>query len=140
VRRSASCIDPILAIAGAGRLDSRTLPLGVARYTLTVRRRGATDRDRFESLDEALTALETRLDELVRSERRGPERGLSREYEPVMQVAVRGEVAGPGALRGGVDVRGDGSAEAYTGRLRRRLVERDSGETAYEALRRALGG
>jgi len=31
-------------------------------------------------------------------------------------------------------------AEAYTGRVRRRLVERASGETAYEALRRALGG
>jgi hypothetical protein len=112
----------------------------VPRYTLTVRRRGATERDRFESLDEALTALETRLDGLSRPERRGSERGLSRDYTPVMQVALRGEVAGPGGLRGGVDVRGDGSAEAYTGRVRRRLVERASGETAYEALRRALGG
>jgi hypothetical protein len=112
----------------------------VARYTLTVRRRGATDRDRFASLDEALVALEARLDALVRSERRGAERGLAREYAPVMQVAVRGEIAGPGGLRGGLDLRGDGSAEAYTGRLRRRLVERRSGETAYEALRRALEG
>jgi hypothetical protein len=110
----------------------------VARYTLTVRRRGATDRDRFATLDEALVALEARLDGLVRAERRGTERGLAREYEPVMQVAVRGEIAGPRGLRGGVDLRGDGSAEAYTGRLRRRLVERRSGETAYEALRRAL--
>jgi hypothetical protein len=110
------------------------------RYVVTVRRRGATDRERFATLDEALVALEDRLDGLVRPERRGPERGLSREYAPVQQVAVRGEVAGPAGLRGGVDVRGDGSAEAYTGRLRRRLVERGSGETAYEALRRALGG
>jgi hypothetical protein len=109
------------------------------RFVLTVRRRGATDRDRFGTLDEALVALEERLDGLVGPERRQTERGLAREYEPVAQVAVRGEIAGPGGLRGGVDMRGDGSAEAYTGRLRRRLVARGTGETAYEALRRALG-
>jgi hypothetical protein len=110
------------------------------RYVVTVRRRGATDRERYPSLDDALVALEARLDGLTAPERRAAERGLAREYEPVQQVAVRGEIAGPGGLRGGVDVRGDGSAEAYTGRLRRRLVERGTGETAYEALRRALGG
>ena len=61
-----------------------------------------------------------------------------RDVEPVAQVALRAEVAGPGA-RGGIDVRGDGSAEAFTGRWRRVLVERQAGETAYDALRRALG-
>ena len=61
-----------------------------------------------------------------------------REIEPVAQVALRGEVAGPGA-HGGIDVRGDGSAEAFTGRWRRVLVERRPGETAHDALRRALG-
>jgi hypothetical protein len=111
----------------------------VAVYTLTVRRRGATDRERFASLGEALDALEARLDALSRPERRRAERGLGREYEPVQQVAARGEVAGPGRLRAGVDLRGDGSAEAFTGRWRRQLVERRSGETAYDALRRALG-
>ena len=112
----------------------------MARYTLTVRRRGATGREHFASLDAALVALEERLDAVSRPEQRTEARGLSRTYAPVQQVAVRGEVAGPGGLRGGVDVRGDGSAEAYTGRLRRRLVERRAGETAYDALRRALAG
>jgi hypothetical protein len=112
----------------------------MTRYTVTVRRRGATERERFASLDEALVALEQRLDRLARPERQAAERSLAREYEPAQQVAVRGELSGPAGLRGGVDMRGDGSTEAYTGRLRRRLVERGTGETAYEALRRALGG
>jgi hypothetical protein len=110
----------------------------MAAYKLTVRRRGVTRRERFASLPEALAALEERLDELAPGERRGPERGLVREIEPVALVALRGEVAGPGA-HGGIDVRGDGSAEAFTGRWRRVLVERRPGETAHDALRRALG-
>jgi hypothetical protein len=56
----------------------------------------------------------------------------------VQQVQLRAELAGPGA-RAGVDVRGDGSAEAYVGRVRRRLVEQRRGETPYDALRRTLG-
>jgi uncharacterized protein YlxW (UPF0749 family) len=110
----------------------------MAAYKLTVRRRGNAARERFASLREALTALEARLDDLTPDERRGRERALSRELAPVEQVALRGEVAGPG-VRGGVDVRGDGSAEAFTGRLRRRLVEQRDGESPYNALRRVLG-
>jgi hypothetical protein len=110
----------------------------MAAYRLTVRRRGATERERFGTLTEALAALEDRLDDLAPGERRGHERALARELEPVQQVAIRGEIVGR-RLRGGVDVRGDGSTEAYTGRWRRVLVEREPGETAYEALRRALG-
>jgi len=68
---------------------------------------------------------------------------FSRRIDPGAQVAVRLEVAGPGGwrptVRGGVDLRGDGTAEAYTGRLRRSLVEQHAGESAAAALRRALG-
>jgi hypothetical protein len=110
----------------------------MAAYKLTVRRRGATARERFASLTEALAALEARLDALAPGERRDRERALSRELAPVEQVALRGEIAGPG-VRGGVDVRGDGSAEAFTGRWRRVLVEREPGETACDALRRVTG-
>ena len=112
----------------------------MAAYRVTVRRRGGTQRERHATLDEALRALEGQLDGLATTERRGPESVLSRSYEPVKQVAARGELAGPGRLRAGVDLRGDGSAEAYTGRWRKQLVERRTGETAYEALRRVIDG
>jgi hypothetical protein len=110
----------------------------MAAYKLTVRRRGATDRDRFATLPDALAALEARLDGLGPGERRGHEHAFVRDLAPVEQVALRGEVSGRG-VHGGVDVRGDGSAEAFTGRWRRVVVEPEPGETAYDALRRALG-
>ncbi|HXS45140.1 MAG TPA: hypothetical protein VN751_10970 [Solirubrobacteraceae bacterium] len=112
--------------------------MAIAAYRLIVRRRGATERRRFDALSEALDALESAVDALAPGERRPTERALARDVAPVAQVAVRAEIAGPRGLRGGVDLRGDGSTEAFTGRVRRRLVERRPGETAYEALRRAL--
>jgi hypothetical protein len=110
----------------------------MATYRLTVRRRGATERRRFGTLSAAVDALEAALDLLTPGERRTTEHALVRELTPVAQVAVRAEIAGPRGIRGGVDLRGDGSTEAFTGRVRRRVVERVPGETASEALRRAL--
>jgi hypothetical protein len=92
-------------------------------------------KERFASLADLLGALEARIGRVSREPARSV---LGREYDPVRQVAGRFEVRGPDGLRGGVDVRGDGSAEAWTGRIRRRLVAAEPGEDAYAALRRAL--
>ena len=110
-------------------------------YKLLVRVRGRVERERHESLDAALAELERRADDLARDARARPEGGaLMRRIEPVQQVVARLELRGPGRLRAGVDVRGDGSAESYTGRLRRRLLDQRDGESAAQALRRALAG
>ena len=108
-------------------------------YRVTVRRGGRVERERFSSLDEALDGIESRGAELQRTARSTPvDTKILGRYEPVQQVAARLELSGPGGVKGGVDVRGDGSAEAYTGRLRRRLLEPRGRESPYEALRRAL--
>jgi hypothetical protein len=114
-----------------------------SHWTLTVRNGPRVERMRFDTLGETLHALEHRLEELAPGARRRALQVAGRRYDPARQVAVRAEVTGPGGAwsrpRGGVDLRGDGSAEAYTGRLRRTLVRLRAGESAYDGLRRALG-
>jgi hypothetical protein len=108
-------------------------------YTLTIRQGSKVTRERFDELGAAVGAVEERGRELERSAD-APAVGGSfvRRIEPVQQVVARLELKGPGGMRAGVDVRGDGSSEAFTGRVRRRLVEQRRGEDAYGALRRAL--
>jgi hypothetical protein len=108
---------------------------------VTVRVGGRVERERFELLDTALAEIESRGRALERDTRANPkpiDTKILGRYEPVQQVAARLELAGPRGVRGGVDVRGDGSAEAYTGRLRRQLLTQRGGESPYGALRRAL--
>lgn len=108
------------------------------RYTLRTTREGVVEKEHFETLAGALDGLELEARAFANTERRNAAAGIMRTYEPGEIVALRAEIAGP-RVRAGVDVRGDGAAEAFTGRLRRRLIEQRTGESPYDALRRALG-
>jgi hypothetical protein len=111
----------------------------MARYTLTTRISGEVEHERFDDLDAALAALERRGHALQgRADAEVVGGSLMRRYEPEDQVEARLEISGPRRLRVGVDVRGDGTALPFTGRLMRKLVERRTGESAYDALRRAV--
>jgi hypothetical protein len=111
-------------------------------YTVTVRVGPKVTRRRVASLPDAVDLLERELCALGPAARRAPARALSREIAPVAQVAARGELSGPGRIRprvrAGADVRGDGSIEAYHGKMRREVIAQERGETAFDALRRAL--
>ena len=99
-------------------------------------------RDAFDGLDEALDALEAQARAIADGPGRDTVKAMSREYAAVQQVQARIELSGPNRLlprvRAGVDVRGDGSVEAYLGHTRREVVELEEAETPYAALRRAL--
>jgi hypothetical protein len=112
-------------------------------YTVTIRVGSQVTHVRVTTLGEAIDVLQTRLTNLGPAAQLAPQRVLGHEYEPVTQVAARGELSGPSRLmprvHAGADVRGDGSIEAYSGRVRRELVAQQAGETPFEALRRVLG-
>jgi len=112
------------------------------RWRLTVRSGPKVKKQSFPQLGEALDALEKRARELAGAV---PDRGFDakiRRFEPVELVSARLELAGPErfvpSVRAGVDVRGDGSVEAYRGRVRREVVQPRQGESVYGALRRSL--
>ena len=111
-------------------------------WQLTVRASHRVEHVRFDALDEALSALEARGRAVAESTPRETVDAKLKQFEPVQQVIARLELAGPERLmpsvRAGVDVRGDGSTEAFRGRIRRRLLEQHPGEDAFAALRRAL--
>jgi hypothetical protein len=108
-------------------------------YTVTIRQGPKVTRERYAELEAAVGAVEERGRKLaLGADAQAVGGSLIRRIEPVQQVVARLELKGPNGLRAGVDVRGDGSSEAYTGRVRRRLVDQRTGEDAYGALRRAL--
>jgi hypothetical protein len=111
-------------------------------WKLTVRVGPRVERERFPGLDAALDALQTRASQLATDARRAPVDVRVRRFEPVQQVTARIELAGPqrlvAAVRAGLDVRGDGSLEAYRGRVRRTVLVPQANETPLQALRREM--
>ena len=102
-------------------------------WKLTVRAGPRIERSRFDSLADALDAAEARAKELAGEAPRDVIDAKIRRFEPIQQVVARIEIAGPErwlpSARAGVDVRGDGSTEAYVGRVRREVIEQRPGET-----------
>jgi hypothetical protein len=105
-------------------------------WRVTLRLGPKVHRSSHSTLHEAIDALEAGFAAVPRREAIDLR---FRTFDPIQQVAGRGEITGPRGARGGVDVRGDGSTEAYTGRVRKRLLDAEPGEDAFSALRRALG-
>jgi hypothetical protein len=111
-------------------------------WRITVRTGPRVTRLRADTLTEALETLETETRAAATTTRRGTIDVRYRRFEPAEQVATRAELSGPSrwrpAVRAGLDVRGDGSVEAWRGRVRRQALEPAPGESPYDALRRAL--
>jgi hypothetical protein len=112
------------------------------RWKLTERAGPKVRRSSFADMDRALDALESRGRELAES---APDEAVDvkyRRFAPEQQVIARLELAGPerfvASVRAGVDVRGDGSVEAFRGRVRREIIAEQRGESPYAALRRVL--
>lgn len=98
------------------------------------------NREKLESLDEALTFARDQADRVRRTDRPDTVKAF-RDYAPGQQVAARIEISGKGFLRGpeaGIDVLGDGAIVAYTGAITKRPVEADSLDDAIDRLRASL--
>ena len=108
-----------------------------AAWKLTIRHGPKVAKSSHPSLESAVDGLRGGL-AAARDEQRPTRKVLAREYDAVAQVIARGELRGPNGRRGGIDVRGDGSAEAWTGGWRRTVVVPEPGETPYDAVLRAL--
>jgi hypothetical protein len=99
-------------------------------------------RSSFDDVERALEELESRGRELADAAPGESVNVKYKRFEPEQRVVARLELAGPErfvpSVRAGVDVRGDGSVEAFRGRVRREVISENRGESPYAALRRVL--
>lgn len=114
-------------------------------FTLKVREGGKTRRESYASRKELLEAAARHAEELAARASGSTVKTPLRDFAPVEQVVGRVEISRRGhrpllGEHAGVDVRGDGSMEAWAGRVSRRVIEQAPGETVFGALRREFGG
>lgn len=112
-------------------------------WRLVVRDGSDVRRSTHASFNEAFDELQA---ETVEASNRPPAKEIdvkTRYYRPEDQVIMRAQLRGPQRfvpkVRCGIDVRGDGSPEPWTGGSSRKDVEVRKGETAWQALRRTVG-
>jgi hypothetical protein len=109
-------------------------------WKVTVRHGSDVAREKFDSLEGAILDARRRVDE-VRREGGLPAVSAFRHHSPDQRVHARIEVSGPGLLRGregGVDVMGNGAVIAYSGAIRKRPIEAESVDQAFDRLAEAL--
>jgi hypothetical protein len=106
-------------------------------WRVTVRDGPRVEKLQADGLDEALELVEREARALAAGPGRRTVDLRARTFTPQQQVAGRVELRGP-RVAAGVDVRGDGATEAWTGRVRRAVVEQQERESPYDALRRVL--
>jgi hypothetical protein len=110
-------------------------------YVVVIRSGSQVERRQADTVNEALEIVERAGRALAGAPRRKVVDLRYRTFEPSEQVAHRIELARAGWLKrglGGIDVRGDGTLQAWTGWTRRRPIDPETNESVYEALRRAL--
>jgi hypothetical protein len=111
-------------------------------FRVVVRNGAKVERLTAATLDDALRTLENYGRGLAAQPRRHEVDVGVKQFAPADQVAARVELSGPQRWRpdvkAGIDVRGDGKVQAWTGAPSRERVEAQKGESPYDALRRAL--
>ena len=102
---------------------------GQVSYKITVRRGPEIKREQYETLNQAIAAIERHA-----YGRSRPVEALGRRYEADQIVAARIELKGA-SQRAGIDVKGDGTLVAWTGRIVRKELP---GDDAMKALRQSV--
>jgi len=115
----------------------------MARFSMSVREGPRFSRVRTNSIDELFDEVAFHVQELSSRADGTSVDAMFKTFEPGERVVGRIEIAGERRClvsrdRAGIDVRGDGSLEAFVGRTNREVVEPLPGETVVAALRRAF--